>query len=642
MPLNILLSFLPWVLFSSLFGATNKEILISLVISSAVFIKTDWHYLRKGFVLSWGTSCFLIFIFLFTIVQHNTWVINHIWLLSNSALALIAWSSLLIGKPFTLQYAREQVPKQFWRKPGFIKVNNILTAVWGTIFLFSAILHIFPFNHTTYEKIIYQFLIYGSTALGIWFTQKFPGWYRQHQQKLRNKNNPYLQANYAPIRTEDNFKDLPIEGKIPPDMNGAYMRNGPNPAFEPISYTYPLDGDGMIHAIYINNYTANYRNRYIKTKGLLLEQRLGRAVYGGVANPISPDPKLLEQNENSEPFKNGAFINIIQHANHYLAMWEGGPAYEIDFDLNTLGEWHPGTAKPLSVGPHTRYDKETGDLFLINYDITPPFLVCHRVNRQGLLIESLTIEKPYSTMMHDFAMTKNYFVFFDCPAVLDAQAAEIGGEVLQWDEDLETRIGIISRTNSQQALWINTNAFFVFHFVNAYEESDTIIVDYVRHNQLRMIPTDQNKSPPKLYRMVIDLNNKTVKEFQLNEYTCEFPTFNRHYDTQKYQFIYAPVKLRSNNAFDALTKHDLLNNTVTIHEFGENFEIGEASFAPRISAQAEDDGYLMLFAYNKTTNTSDFIILDAQQMANNPLARIKLPRRVPHGLHGSWMPLNYA
>ena len=71
------------------------------------------------------------------------------------------------------------------------------------------------------------------------------------QQESRNKNNYYLQGNYAPIRKESDFKNLPIAGKILEDLEGVYMRNGPNPAFEPISYTYPFDGDGMIHAIYL-------------------------------------------------------------------------------------------------------------------------------------------------------------------------------------------------------------------------------------------------------------------------------------------------------------------------------------------------------------------------------------------------------
>jgi carotenoid cleavage dioxygenase len=85
--------------------------------------------------------------------------------------------------------------------------------------------------------------------------------------------------------------DLPvIAGRIPPDLSGAYMRNGPNPLFKPISFTYPMDGDGMIHAVYLDNSRARYRNRFVQTTSLAVERRAGRAVYGGLAHMVRVDP----------------------------------------------------------------------------------------------------------------------------------------------------------------------------------------------------------------------------------------------------------------------------------------------------------------------------------------------------------------
>src|SRR5689334_2956792 len=66
-------------------------------------------------------------------------------------------------------------------------------------------------------------------------------------------DDPHLSGNFAPVGPELDVADLPvIAGRIPPDLSGAYMRNGPNPLFKPISYTYPVDGDGMIHAVYLD------------------------------------------------------------------------------------------------------------------------------------------------------------------------------------------------------------------------------------------------------------------------------------------------------------------------------------------------------------------------------------------------------
>src|SRR5437870_3073266 len=87
-------------------------------------------------------------------------------------------------------------------------------------------------------------------------------------------DDPYLSGNFLPVQRETEASDLRvIAGRIPPDLSGAYMRNGPNPLFKPISYTYPMDGDGMIHAVYLDNGRVRYRNRFVQTSALAVERR---------------------------------------------------------------------------------------------------------------------------------------------------------------------------------------------------------------------------------------------------------------------------------------------------------------------------------------------------------------------------------
>lgn len=63
------------------------------------------------------------------------------------------------------------------------------------------------------------------------------------------RSNPYLSGNFAPIRSEDDFVDLPVEGAIPPELSGTYFRNGPNPQFDPRDNDHHwFAGDGMLHA----------------------------------------------------------------------------------------------------------------------------------------------------------------------------------------------------------------------------------------------------------------------------------------------------------------------------------------------------------------------------------------------------------
>ena len=110
---------------------------------------------------------------------------------------------------------------------------------------------------------------------------------------------PHLSGNFAPVGPEINAADLPVvAGRILEGLSGAYLRNGSNPLFKPISYTYPFDGDGMIHAVYLDGGRARYRNRLVETRGLKVERRAGRAVDGGIMRPVPVDPALVARMAN--------------------------------------------------------------------------------------------------------------------------------------------------------------------------------------------------------------------------------------------------------------------------------------------------------------------------------------------------------
>ncbi len=136
--------------------------------------------------------------------------------------------------------------------------------------------------------------------------------------------NPDLGGVFAPVDNELDVADLPVVGKIPEDLRGAYLRNGPNVKFPPLgSYTYPLDGDGMIHGVWLADGRARYRNRYVLTKGLEAEMRAGRALWGGLMTPAVPPAELAGPDQDPEGFKLLPHINIVRHAHRSLALAEG-------------------------------------------------------------------------------------------------------------------------------------------------------------------------------------------------------------------------------------------------------------------------------------------------------------------------------
>jgi hypothetical protein len=71
---------------------------------------------------------------LYTVAAAPAWTVATVRLAVDAGLLAIVLVSLAIDRPFTLQYAREQVPVQFWTSPVFINTNRIITAVWAAAF----------------------------------------------------------------------------------------------------------------------------------------------------------------------------------------------------------------------------------------------------------------------------------------------------------------------------------------------------------------------------------------------------------------------------------------------------------------------------------------------------------------------------
>ncbi|MDI9818902.1 MULTISPECIES: carotenoid oxygenase family protein [unclassified Legionella] len=639
--------FIPWVLYFILAGShylAHELAALAALIATVIF---NFQGLRNRFLLAWSTLIYFSFLSIIYLLPVGIWFNQQrAFLLSNIILAVVMWVSIFIKKPFSMQYAKEKVDEIAWMTPTFKHINYVISTVWALALSLVAINGLLQSFAIISANWIVDLIAISAFVIAIQFSNWFPDWYQGFLfKKFSAKKedvtaNPYLQGNFAPIKDELHLVDLPVEGKLPKDLQGIYMRNGPNPAFDPISYTYPIDGDGMLHAIYINDGKAIYRNRFVETKGLIAEKRAGYALYGGISRPVPVSPRLIGKNGDPGPIKNGAFIHIIRHAEQYLAMYEAGPAYEISAQLQTMGEWCPnGASQPFNVNAHTRLDPETGELYAFTYNLQPPYLQYYVLDKTGNLKVNVPINKPTSSMMHDFILTKNYLIFFDCPAIFDFSGLANEGKLLCWNPELGVNIILVNRKNNE-VFSIETEPFFVYHFANAYEQGPQIIIDYIRHEKLALgKDTTASKSPPLLYRAIINLNNKSVAHHQLDDHPVEFPRINEEKISSYHRYIYIPTRT-SGNQFNAIIKYDLENKKTVLHDFGKNMEVGEAVFvaSPNSSRNEEDEGYVALFVYNKNENKSDFVLLDAQAFTDEPVAKIKLPRRVPHGLHGSWMP----
>jgi carotenoid cleavage dioxygenase len=179
--LKILLGFLPWILFGIIAGPSLTGLEIALAVSLTAGIALGFNQLRKGYFLTWGSLLFFSFSLILVAFLKNLWVIEHMDLLARATLAAIAWVSIIAGRPFALQYARESVPEAYWQTPAFIYTGFFISIVWGIIFLIALGASLFRPYLDQMASWLYPLLATGTMFLGIIFTQ----WYVHRVRRAR-------------------------------------------------------------------------------------------------------------------------------------------------------------------------------------------------------------------------------------------------------------------------------------------------------------------------------------------------------------------------------------------------------------------------------------------------------------------------
>lgn len=337
---------------------------------------------------------------------------------------------------------------------------------------------------------------------------------------------PFLSGIHAPVAREVEIQDLKVQGTIPPELDGRYIRIGPNPLkpANPAVYHW-FTGDGMVHGVRLQGGRALwYRNQWIRSK----------AVSAALNEPDAPGTRRNSNDSDSD--NDNVNTNVMGFAGKTWAFVEAG-AYpvELDDDLKTISH-NPfeGTLKG-SFSAHPHLDRATGEMHAICYEGADQKFVRHVVVGK------------------------------------DGKCSDV--------------------------IWCDVDPCYVFHACNAYETADgKVIVDMAAHEKMFSTP----------YAMPIS-------------YAGEEGVSETH-----------------------LIKHDLQTGTRQIHEFGANRFPGEFVFVPKSADALEDEGWLMGYVINTAKNavneTTDLVILNAQDFGGSPQAVITIPHRIPPGFHGNWVP----
>ncbi|MFF4546967.1 carotenoid oxygenase family protein [Streptomyces sp. NPDC001406] len=455
-------------------------------------------------------------------------------------------------------------------------------------------------------------------------------------------HHPFLEGAFTPVTEELTAFDLPVTGRIPRELNGRFLRNGPNVLGleDPRAHHWML-GEGMVHGVRLRDGRAEwYRNRWVRSSQVT--SKLGEPY----PNPIPPDDFACN-------------THVIPYRGRILALQESGPLpYELDGELNTVGTHDFRGTLEGAFTAHTKYDAGAGELHAVAYHPTWDHVRHLVVDPAGRVARTTRIPVPEAPMMHDFALTEKHVVVFDIPVTFDPAAAERGAPVpYRWNRKHPTRVGVMPRTGGAMR-WFGIEPVFFSHTLNAYDEGSSVVVDLTTYPAPFYVAGRGSDGPyaagtARLERWTIDLRHGRVRQRTLDDRPQEFPRVNEALVSRRHRYGYsaaadltlaylAPDGNPPDRAFsNALIKHDLLRGTAQVHRLPKGAAAGEAVFVPRDPTDpkaAEDEGYAIAYVHNPDRGAADLLILAAQDFTGEPVARIRLPGRVPLGFHGSWIP----
>jgi hypothetical protein len=185
--MEILLAFAPFFAYVAVELVANitAGLVAATLTSAALLLRSALNPNRTIKVLEVGTFILFAGLVVYAWFAKPTWPIPQIRLRVDGGLLLIVLASMAIGKPFTLQYAREKVAPELWTSPTFIRTNYIITAVWAAAFaiIVLADLALIKMPDMPVRRAIII------AILALYAAAKFTAWYPTRKRATTNPTN---------------------------------------------------------------------------------------------------------------------------------------------------------------------------------------------------------------------------------------------------------------------------------------------------------------------------------------------------------------------------------------------------------------------------------------------------------------------
>ena len=446
-------------------------------------------------------------------------------------------------------------------------------------------------------------------------------------------------AVFQDLQRQHGFEALSVEGTLPSDLCGTLIRNGPG-MFTGAEgrFEHLFDADGAVSAVRIANGAAEGAVRLVESEATRRERKWGKCGHAGWATP----GRLWRM-------RNSANTNVMRYQGAYLALYEAGRPTALAPDtLQSLGEVDLGGVVLGAFSAHPSYvpQRKATYNFGVRYGLRTSMDV-YELADEGPARRLLSL--PLSgapVMFHDFVATENHLVFFVPPLRLRAWWMLLSGAAAadntRWKPDLGTEVIVVPIDDPASYTRFKTDPFFQWHFANAFEDQDAIVVDVMRYPDygtgqwladLYARGNPGREADGTLHRLVVQPRERRVKSWELNATPGEFPTIDPQQATQRHDAIY--MAGHSSVELSARSLQDVLVRVCPESGQSQQFSLGPGCFPgePLIAGR-----HLLSMVYDAGSHRTFVAVMERDRLEAGPVARIHFDQHIPLSFHGQWIP----
>ena len=441
-----------------------------------------------------------------------------------------------------------------------------------------------------------------------------------------------------------------IRGKIPQDLHGIFLRNGParnELAGQPFGHWF--DGDGCVHTFRIENGEVDYRCSFVKTPKYVDETAANAVRYRSFGHNA---PGGFFRNLHMPA--NAANTSIVYHGGKLLTLFEGGLPWRLDLDtLETMGpENFDGALRGMDTfSAHGKLHPGTGDYFNFGMGggLKGPQLSLYQISPQGKMAKRGAVSVDSMAFCHDNAMTENYLVFMVMPVTFSnilnvILARDTIDRNMAFHPEEGMKVYVVSLEDFSLVRTFEVEPFMYAHSSNCWERDGELYIDVVAMNDhdaevgtafSRNLFSQPRPATGRLTRYRFNMATGASSEEALPcALPCEFPQWDLRRTGSPSRYIYT-VGICENETpgfYNALQRVDLESGDVVVYDCGPGRYTSEPIFVPRNQGSDESDGYILAVIYDANTALSELLILDAASLADE-IAVVPLRNHIPHGFH---------